>query len=103
VSNSGTPPRFVPTLTEVVEAGPKALPAQSPPVDLGQLEAEVIHRVLQRVDLSLERRIREAVGRVILAHTQSLGPELRDEIEVVVRECVSQAVAQELPRPAAGN
>ena len=45
----------------------------------------------------LERRLREAVAQTILAHTQALVPHLREEIELVVRESVSQAMAQELP------
>lgn len=60
----------------------------------------MVHRVMQRVDLVLERRLREAVSQLILTHAQTLGPRLREEIELVVRESVSQAVAQELPRDA---
>ena len=61
------------------------------------IEDQIIHRVMQRVDLVLERRLREAVAQVILSQTQALGPRLREEIELVVRESVIQAVAQELP------
>ena len=104
------PPRFVPTLTDVVQPI-AATHSQAgtlteafgvvPAAGLqpgGQLEDQIVHRVMQRVDLVLERRLREAVGRVILTHTQALGPRLREEIELVVRESVSQAVAQELPQ-----
>ena len=105
-----SPPRFVPTLTDVVlpaeaaysqqgastEAFGDALAASFQPG--GQFEDQMVHRVMQRVDLVLERRLREAVGQVILTHTQALGPRLREEIELVVRESVSQAVAQELPQ-----
>ena len=106
--NSTTiPPRFVPTLTDVVHPvdhnnrnNPinQPLPQtdfQQSPV---QLEDQIVHRVMQRVDLVLERRLREAVAQVIMSHTQSLGPRLREEIELVVRESVSQAVAHELPQ-----
>jgi hypothetical protein len=61
-----------------------------------QMEDQMVRRVMQRVDLVLERRLREAVGQLILAQTQSLGPRLREEIEQVVRESVTQAMAQEL-------
>ncbi len=58
--------------------------------------AEVMmQRIMQRVDLVLERRLRETVGQLILEHTQTLAPRLREEIELVVRESVSQAFAQE--------
>ena len=61
------------------------------------LEDQVLHRVMQRVDLVLEARLSDAVSQLILAHTQSFGPRLREEIERVVRESVSQAIALELP------
>ena len=97
---STSPPRFVPTLTDVVQ--PRARTAVAAPVPIatstGHFEEQIVHRVMQRVDLVLERRLREAVGQLILTHTQSLGSRLREEIELVVRESVSQAVAQELPQ-----
>lgn len=105
MSKSLVPPRFVPTLTEVVSPGlPLDLsPDAAKPESINQLEDQIVHRVMQRVDLVLERRLREAVGQVILTHTQALGPRLREEIELVVRESVSQAVAQELPPQSAGH
>ena len=100
MNSAPVPPRFVPTLTDVVH--PATAPSQKPdeglvPSDPVQLEDQIVHRVMQRVDLVLERRLREAVAQVILSHTQALGPRLREEIELVVRESVIQAVAQELP------
>lgn len=99
MSSASVPPRFVPTLTEVVQPSqvPGLAPEAAKPASMSQLEDQVVHRVMQRVDLVLERRLREAVGQLILTHTQALGPRLREEIELVVRESVSQAVAQELP------
>lgn len=95
-----TPPRFVPTLTEVVQARQTTQSSQAPQavaVDLSaNLEEQIIHRVMQRVDLSLERRLREAVATLVLEQTRSLGPLLREEIEFVVRQSVSEAVAEEL-------
>ena len=107
MNSTPIPPRFVPTLTEVVR------PASTPDliqattvvsnalttseISLGQFENQLLHRVMQRVDLVLEHRLREAVSKIILTHTQVLGPQLREEIELVVRESVSQAIAQELP------
>jgi hypothetical protein len=106
MNRSSTPPRYVPTLTEVVLPGRSdAAPSPAPPQFSqdayaqpdARLEEQIVQRVMQRVDLVLERRLREALGQLILSHTQSLGPRLREEIELVVRESVSQAVAQELP------
>ena len=107
MNTTSVPPRFVPTLTDVVypvDYINRSQPTnQSPPhTDLlhspAQLEDQIVNRVMQRVDLVLDRRLREAVAQVILLHTQSLGPRLREEIELVVRESVSQAVAHELPQ-----
>ncbi len=94
-----SPPRFVPTLTDIVQApvrfeGGAEQPAKP---DALVLQDQLVDRVMQRVDLTLDRRLREALGQVILAQTQNLLPLLRDEIELVVREAVSQAVAHELP------
>lgn len=98
MNNASSPPRFVPTLTDVVQVIGHAVQANIGQITDGQLEDQIVHRVMQRVDLVLERRLREAVAQVILTHTQSLGPRLREEIELVVRESVIQAVAQELPQ-----
>ena len=100
MSSSFVPPRFVPTLTDVVHpvSSFSAKPVDEVVrYDAVALEDQIVHRVMQRVDLVLERRLREAVAQVILSHTQALGPRLREEIELVIRESVSQAVAQELP------
>ena len=102
MSTSSVPPKFVPTLTEIVRpvaGGAPVVPAhESPPTATGTLSQEqMIQRVLQRVDVILERRLREVVGQLILAHTQTLAPRLREEVEDVVRQSVMQAFAQELP------
>jgi hypothetical protein len=83
------PPRYVPTLTEVVSTqAPRAAPDFS--------EEQLVHRILQRIDLTLERKLREAVATTVIEQTRNLGPVLRAEIEHVVRETVSQALAEEL-------
>jgi len=117
-------PRFVPTLTEVVRpvaapmpaAGPvaaaaTAVPAASPAfvapaapmAPSADLQEQMVQRVLQRVDLMLDRRLREVVGQLILEHTQSLAPRLREEIEGVVRQAVNQAFSNETAPPPAGR
>lgn len=100
MSRSTKPPRFVPTLTEVVlpTPAPAASAGAMPATPVGHsadLEDQMVQRVLRRVDLILERRLREAVGQLILEHTQTLAPRLREEIEQVVRQSVSQAFEQE--------
>lgn len=87
-----TPPRYVPTLTEVVGSSDEPGPAPGPEVSQDQ----IIHRVMQRIDLTLERRLREVIAATVLEQTRSLVPLLREEIESVVRQTVSEAFAQEL-------
>jgi hypothetical protein len=87
------PPRYVPTLTEVVK--PSGAKAAAPAVD-GASQEQLIHRVMQRVDVSLERRLREAIAATVLEQTRAIGPLLREEIEQVVWQTVSQAFAEEL-------
>lgn len=100
------PPRFVPTLTEVFQtAVPQVAPAppelvqdkpESPLTLSPAQQDELIRRVLLRVDIALERRLREAVGQLILAHTETLVPRLREEIEQMVGQSVKQAFEQEI-------
>jgi hypothetical protein len=91
--SSRTPPRYVPTLTEVVTSGAELGPDNAAVLSQEQL----IQRVMRRVDLTLERRLREAVAAAVIEQTRAIGPLLREEIEAVVRETVAQAFQQELP------
>lgn len=102
MNRSSPPPRYVPTLTEVVRPTQASVmekwseTPERPAPDLQPLQEQMVHRVMQRVDLTLDRLLRETVGRVVLEHTQALAPSLRDEIEMVVRLSVNQAFEQEL-------
>ena len=60
------------------------------------LEEAVVHRVMQRVDIGLEQRLREAIATVVQEQTRSLLPRLREEVESVVRQVVYEAVADEV-------
>jgi len=88
------PPRFVPTLTEVVQAPAPAASAPAPESALSH--EQLAQRVLQRLDLTLDRRVREAISTVVLEQTSALGPLLRERLEAAVRQAVAQAVAEEL-------
>lgn len=132
--NSGprTPPRFVPTLTTVVDLSappPELAPEPSVPVeampvieaepvvpaapdapapvarpalaaltdaDAFRIEEELLHRVLQRIDLSLEERLTEAVSAAVQQQLDAMLPRLRGEIETVLRSLVVEALAREL-------
>jgi hypothetical protein len=87
------PPRYVPTLTEVVKGG------QGTPAQPNLSEEQLVQRVMQRIDLTLERRLREAIAAKVLEQTRALGPALREEIETVVRQAVAQAFEEEFAPP----
>lgn len=59
-------------------------------------EEYMVHRVMQRVDVVLDHRLREAIATVVQEQTRSVLPRLREEIESVVRQAVYEAVADEL-------
>lgn len=69
-------------------------PAQVPRVP--GFEEHVVHRVMQRVDVALDQRLRDAIATVLSEQTRSLLPRLREEVESVVRHVVYEAVADEL-------
>jgi hypothetical protein len=120
-----TPPRFVPTLTTVLELPPEPAPGAEPVPELVpepvapavpapaqavaldpqallseaeafRLEEQLLHRVLQRIDLSLEERLSDAVSAAVQQQLDAMIPRLRGEIETVLRALVSDALAQEL-------
>ena len=93
------PPRYVPTLTEVVPpTTPAATEAAATPAARGVTQEQIVRRVLQRVDAMLERRLREAIATVVVEQTQALAPLLRDEVEACVRQAVAEAFDEELGR-----
>ena len=90
------PPRFVPTLTEVVQPGRVAVPRVAIAMTAGVSDEEqLVQRVMQRVELGLERHLREAIAIAVLEHTRDLGDVVRAQVERVVRQAVSQAIAEE--------
>ena len=120
---SRTPPRFVPTLTTVIEPGtgteiaaamaPTAAAIDAPDVrttmalDLDPaaqrtneenvaLEEELMHRVLVHVDASLENELSDVVAAVVQSQLDAMVPQLRSEIEKVLRRLVTDALAREL-------
>lgn len=91
------PPRYVPTLTEVVSG------AATPQSSSGLTQEQMVHRIMQRIDLTLDRRLREAIATVVLEQTRTMGPLLREQVEIVVKQTVSQALAEELNQPVPGT
>lgn len=120
MSGSRMPPRFVPTLTVVIEPSPNgdadapAFTARpvAPVADPGEavaigpaplsdgeifgLEEHLLQRVLQRVDRALDERVSDAVASVVQAQLDAMVPMLRAEIEGVLRALVAESLAAEL-------
>lgn len=86
-------PRFLPTLTEVVDPRGVAPTAVRATPDL----EETVWFVMQRVDLVLEQRLREEADAMlrtmVTAQLQTLAARLRQELETVVRQAVSEGMA----------
>ena len=55
-----------------------------------------MHRVLQRIDLSLEERLSDAVSAAVQQQLDAMVPHLRNEIEGVLRSLVVEALSKEL-------
>lgn len=87
------PPRFLPTLTEVVDPSTLVMPVVPATPDL----EDAVWFVMQRVDMLIERRVREEVdamlGTLVAQQMQALGERLRLELEGVVRLAVADALA----------
>ena len=102
-----TPPRYVPTLTEIVTPAEQPAPPgagdamalldeAAEPDSFSSMQEQMVHRVMLRVDVLVQQRLLEAIAAVVQQHTKSLEPLLREEIEEVLRQSVSEAIAEEL-------
>ena len=102
------PPRFVPTLTEVVKTDAAPEPAQVPPaaaeaaanpvpavppaVSAADHAMATADELLARLGADLDRLISEAIGRVL--HEQMLG--FNGRVQKAVADVVREAVAKSL-------
>jgi hypothetical protein len=91
-------PRFLPTLTEVVD--PSTVAHLETPVATDVEEA--VGFVMQRVDILVERRLQEQADlwlrEMIAEHLQSFVAGLRLELEAVVRQAVADAITTQAER-----
>jgi hypothetical protein len=115
MTESRIPPRFVPTLTQVIEAGP-SLPeaddversthsASVMALDPGErlveaetarLEDRLLHRVMARIDPLLDARLNDAVANAVEAQLDVMVPRLRRDMQAVLRTLISDALASEI-------
>lgn len=124
--DSRQPPRFVPTLTDVVQEAVHVPPAansveyvlaQTPVLgaeevalsgqsaqtaqranepDWAQTAQAIQSKVMERIDTDLEERLRYALSEMVQLHTQALYQAIRQDVEDLVRTSVHEAIAQEL-------
>ena len=94
VAPASTPHPAVASKGQAAPAAPQREPVHS--VLSKDFEELLVHRVMQRVDVSLDIRLRGAIAAVVEEQTRSIVPRLREEIEAVVRQAVYEAVADEL-------
>lgn len=82
-------PRFLPTLTEVVQVPP--VPAVPPP-DLAALEAArrraFAGQIRERVQDGLDARLQEAVAYAMLEQVDRIGERLRRQMDDMVRDAL---------------
>jgi hypothetical protein len=93
-----TPPRYVPTLTEVVNLPPSStlIPATEGPKDSSDAEQDVVERIIQRLMPVMQIKLREIVASVIHEEIRAMEPRLMQEVESMARQTVSQALAQDV-------
>lgn len=89
--------KAVPVLASPAALVPAVVPDKpAKPTLPDGFEEMMVHRVMQRVDVLLEKRLRDAIAHVVQEQTRSVLPRLREEVESVVRQSVYEAVADEL-------
>ena len=120
MNSKATPPRQVPTLTEVVQFAEIGSAPNSPePVSdaLGvntaavpgvpaapvtTAEEQIVQRVLtdvqRQIDLMLEYRLRETLAQAVARMADQLVRDTRAELASTLRDVLAKAVAQELAR-----
>ncbi len=89
------PPRFVPTLTDVVDPASLSRLAPSPPPDV----QAVINLVQRQVQPIFERRLQEELDRLIRTMVakqwSDLSARLQDEMDMFVRQAVADALSEQ--------
>ncbi len=121
-----SPPRYVPTLTQVVAAKPAsaapvlatqtfatqtfatdkaslgqaAVPSPTAEDMAQQLRQQLLVRTRQYMDIELQRRIRETVSQLALEHAHKLFEEIQPKLEASITQVVDEAVQQAIAHAA---
>ncbi len=84
-------PRFLPTLTEVVDPASVPTGAVSP----GLPDEELVERVVQRLLPLLDRQLHERLGALVDAQLAEITVQLQHELEQALRRSAQEALAEE--------
>ncbi len=99
-----TPPRYVPTLTQVIapQGEVQLLSSQAskpksglpPNIDLlaNELRDQLLEATHQYLNRELERRIREIASQIALEHAHKIFEELQSQLESTINRVVDEAV-----------
>lgn len=91
-----TPPRFVPTLTSVIEPGPADTADIDADADASPMEERILQRLMAQVDIDLETRLGDAVAAAVEAQLDVMVPRLRRDMQAALRGLIGEAMAREL-------
>ena len=83
------PPRFLPTLTEVVQAPVGAVH----PVGASMNAEHIVQGVLQRLDGPFKAAVQTTIEDMVREQLQVLGPLLMQQIELAVRQAVHETLS----------
>ena len=95
---SVTPPRYLPTLTEVVNLPPSntLTPLNEAHKDSIDTAQDLADRIIQRLMPVMQLKLREIVASVIHEEIHAMEPRLMQEIEQMARQTVTQALTQDV-------
>lgn len=85
-------PRFLPTLTEVVQVAPAGVH----PIGAAPDPEQIVQRILQRLEGQLKASVQAAIQDMVREQLQVLEPLLLQEIEISVRQAVHESLSAKL-------
>lgn len=99
-------PRFLPTLTEVVQLpvvtapAPTSIPVPVPvPVPVAQPAVDqeaLVQRIMVRLEVPLQATLQAAITALLIDKLREMEPRIRDEVDRAVRQSVQVALEGEV-------
>lgn len=97
-SPSATPPRYLPTLTEVVNLPPSNTftPLSETHKDSIDTAQDLTDHIIQRLMPVMQIKLREILASVVHEEICTMEPRLMQEVEQMARQMVTQALTQDV-------